>query len=82
MIFSCMSMLGEDCQRNRTKVWFARLFDLAITIFAILVAVRCNPTNSIGFGILAAIFPEIYLIQWSARKYVFREPGYCSGLEF
>lgn len=73
-------MLGDDCKKGRIKLWFARLFDLVITIFAILIAVKCNPTNSIGFGILAALFPEIYLIQWGARKYVLHEPNYCPNV--
>jgi hypothetical protein len=50
---------------------------LAIMIGAVVIATRCNPNEKWGYGILAFLFPEIYLIQWGIRKYIVKEATYC-----
>jgi hypothetical protein len=47
------------------------------TVPAVLVAVNCNKENPIGYGILAFIFSDIYLLQWSIKKFVLKYPEYC-----
>ena len=47
------------------------------TVPAVLVAVNCNKENPIGYGILAFIFSDIYLLQWSIKKFVLKYPDYC-----
>ena len=47
------------------------------TVPAVLVATNCNKNNPIGYGILAFIFSDIYLLQWSIKKFVLKYPNYC-----
>lgn len=56
----------------------ARMFDLAITITALLIAMKSNPDNKLGYGIVALLFPEIYLLQFGVRKYVIKEADYAN----
>lgn len=59
---------------------FTSLFILFIVILAIVIAVRCNPNNSLAYGFLALLFSEIYLIQFFIRKYIIKEKDYCKGI--
>jgi hypothetical protein len=77
MLLSCLSVSDYECRRSSLKRWAMRILDLAVSIFAIIVAINCNPDHSIAYGILAALFPEIFLIQWGVRKYFIKEQGYC-----
>ena len=55
--------------------WILFLF---VTVMPkVLLATGCNPKNKVGYGILAFFFGEIYLLQWSIRKFLMNEPGYC-----
>ena len=45
----------------------------------VLIAVHCNPKRPITFGIIAFIFPGVYLFQHTIRKYVMAEKGYCGN---
>ncbi len=45
----------------------------------VLIAVHCNPKNRLGYGLLAFLFPGIYLFQHSIRKYALGEKGYCGN---
>ncbi len=47
------------------------------TVPAVLVAINCNKENTIGYGILAFIFSDIYLLQWSIKKFVLKYSEYC-----
>jgi hypothetical protein len=53
-----------------------------IMVAAVLLSLKCNQNQpfwpKIGYAVLAAFFPEIYIIQSLLRKYVFKEAGYCS----
>jgi hypothetical protein len=48
-----------------------------LVVPAVLVSQQCNPTNKVGYGILAFLFADIYLFQWSIRKFVINTPDYC-----
>ena len=45
----------------------------------VLIAVNCNPKHQVMYGILAFLFPGIYLFQHALRKYVLVEKGYCGN---
>ena len=57
---------------------FMTLLLIVTTIPAVLVAIHCNKTKPIRFGILAFLFSDIYLLQWSIKKFVIKTPGYCN----
>ena len=42
----------------------------------VLIAVHCNPKRPATFGIIAFLFPGVYLFQHAFRKYVMAEKGY------
>ena len=44
---------------------------------AILIAINCNPTQKILYGIVAFFFGDIYLLQWSIRKFILNDTNYC-----
>ena len=50
---------------------------LITTIPAVLVAVNCNKSEPIKYGVLAFLLSDIYLLQWSIKKFVFKYPNYC-----
>ena len=54
---------------------------LLIIIFQILpimlIAVNCNPNSPVTYGIIAFLFPGVYLFQHAVRKYLLKEKGYC-----
>ena len=45
----------------------------------VLIAVHCNPQNKFGYGLLAFLFPGVYLFQHAIRKYALAERGYCGN---
>ena len=69
-----MSTMSSDEQKTIVSM---SIFGLLISIVAAVIATRCNPDNKLGYGLLAFIFPEIYLIQWAIRKYLMKENEYC-----
>tara|TARA_X000000950_G_C13314120_1_gene417853 strand:+ start:117 stop:413 length:297 start_codon:yes stop_codon:yes gene_type:complete len=50
---------------------------LVTTIPAVLVATNCNKDYKVLYGILAFLFSDIYLLQWSLKKFVLKYPDYC-----
>ena len=50
---------------------------LVTTIPAVLVATNCNKDNKVLYGILSFLFSDIYLLQWSIKKFVLKYPEYC-----
>lgn len=59
-----------------TMVYMVLLL-LVTTIPAVLVAINCNKDRPIIFGIIAFVFSDIYLLQWSIKKFVIKYPDYC-----
>jgi hypothetical protein len=51
--------------------------ELILSVIAIQLAFRCNPQNPITFGVLAFLFPEIYLLSFLFRKYFMGSGSYC-----
>jgi hypothetical protein len=52
------------------------LFLLFNVVPAVLIAFNCNK-NNIGHLIISFLFSDIYVFNYTLRKYVFRD-GYCS----
>ena len=50
---------------------------IVTTVPAVLVATNCNKNYPILYGILAFLFSDIYLLQWSIKKFVLKYPDYC-----
>ena len=50
---------------------------LVTTIPAVLVATNCNKDSKVLYGIVAFLFSDIYLLQWSIKKFVLKYPDYC-----
>lgn len=55
------------------------IISLLIQVFSVQTAAYCNPQNKLFFGLLAILFPDIYLIQFVVRKYMLKTPGYCGN---
>ena len=59
------------------------LFGLLVWVTAVALSVTCNIRNGAGaiLPVLGAFFfPSIYLLQFSARQGLLREPGYCGRI--
>ena len=66
--------------KNPAINWIVSLIIIALVITAILIAVRCNPSNKFAYRLIAFLFSEIYLIQFVIRKYLLKEKNYCVGI--
>ena len=53
--------------------WTSALLICMNTIPAILVAVNNNPKQKILYGLIGLLISDLYLLQWSIRKYVFNK---------
>jgi len=57
---------------------------LAITLGAVMLSMKCNyggdTTKTIVIAILAALFPEVYLVYFALRKYIFKDTTFCPNL--
>lgn len=90
MLFLLSSALlthnNQTDQSNMSKLlntilsFFLAIIGIVLVVVAVLVASRCNPKHPIVFGVLAFLFPEIYLIQYGIRKYLLKQKGYCAGM--
>ena len=60
-----------------TLGWIFAVLVCLNAIPAVLVAVNCHTKNPIIPGIIALIFSDLYLIQWSLRKFILKENNYC-----
>ena len=66
--------------RCRTLLVIWLVLEILLGVIAVQIAARCNPNNPVGYGLLAVLFPEIYMLQFLIRKYVMKTPGYCDSL--
>lgn len=62
---------------NAYIITYLTLLLLFTTIPAVLVAVNCNPKNPALYGLIALLFSDLYLLQWSIKKFVFKFDKYC-----
>jgi len=79
-MYETFTMMSGNPILSGVSGLFVALFILFIVILAIVIAVRCNPNNSLAYGLIAFLFSEIYLIQFFIRKYIIQEKDYCKGI--
>lgn len=77
-------LVGNVGQELRREVIISVLVTvLLIVLFQILpimlIAVNCNPKSPVTYGLVAFLFPGIYLFQHAVRKYMLKEKGYCGN---
>lgn len=61
-------------------IWL--LVAVIVTVMAVVVATRCNTGGAVVFhGVLAILFPELYLLQFMIRKFALKEKSYCSAID-
>jgi hypothetical protein len=51
---------------------------LFTTIPAVLVAINCNKNSKLLYGSLGFLFSDVYLIQWSIKKFILKQKNYCN----
>ena len=59
------------------KIFYTITLLILMWVPAILISQQCNPNSKVGYGILAFLFPDIYIFQWSLKKFVRKVDGYC-----
>jgi hypothetical protein len=62
---------------NLYTLIYITLLLLVTTIPAVLVAINCNKTQPVRYGMLAFLVSDIYLLQWSIKKFIMKYPDYC-----
>jgi len=62
---------------NFYLMFYLTMLLLVTALPAVLVAVNCNKNNKTLYGCLAFIFSDIYLLQWSIKKFLLNKPNYC-----
>ena len=75
---SIVSLKTETIISNNAYIIsYLTILLLFTAIPAVLVAVNCNPENPVFYGLIALIFSDLYLLQWSIKKFVFKFDKYC-----
>ena len=77
------NLVGDKKEELSNEFWVSfTITFITIIIFQILpvmlIAVHCNPKSPVTYGIIAFLFPGIYLFQHAVRKYMMKEKGYCN----
>ena len=71
----------EDITRtinnNVYIILYITLLLLFTTIPAVLVAINCNSDEKMLYGLIGFLFSDIYLMQWSIKKFILKDPSYC-----
>jgi hypothetical protein len=67
----------DDYMNNNYTIFYMAILLLITAIPAVLVAVNCNKDKPILYGIVAFVFSDLYLLQWSIKKFIIRYPNYC-----
>ena len=79
--FTGTSIIDKDLRREvMVSVLVTFLLIILFQILPVmLIAVNCNPKSPVTYGIIAFLFPGVYLFQHAVRKYLVRERGYCGN---
>ena len=64
-------------QNNVYIMFYVTLLLMVTALPAVLVAIDCNKNNKILYGILAFLFSDVYLLQWSIKKFILNKSNYC-----
>ena len=69
--------ITSQVYNNIYIILFITLILLCTTMPAVLVAINCNPNNKILYGLIGFFFSDLYLIQWSIKKFILKQANYC-----
>ena len=69
--------IESQIYNNIYIILFISFILLCTTMPAVLVATNCNPNNKILYGIIGFFFSDLYLIQWSIKKFILKQANYC-----
>ena len=78
------TLVGQRKEELGNEFWISFTVSFILIIILqilpiMLIAVHCNPKSPVTYGIIAFLFPGIYLFQHSIRKYLMKEKGYCGN---
>ena len=62
---------------NVYLMFYITLLLIVTALPAVLVAIECNKDNKILYGIMAFLFSDVYLLQWSIKKFILNKSNYC-----
>lgn len=62
---------------NIYTIVYMTILLLVTAIPAVLVAINCNKNKPIRYGIISFLFSDIYLLQWSIKKFIIKMDNYC-----
>jgi hypothetical protein len=64
-------------QNNVYIMFYLTLLLMVTALPAVLVSMECNKKNKVMYGLLAFLFSDIYLLQWSIKKFILNKSNYC-----
>jgi hypothetical protein len=64
-------------KNNVYLMFYITLLLMVTALPAVLVAVDCNKDNKWLYGLLAFLFSDVYLLQWSIKKFILNRANYC-----
>jgi hypothetical protein len=68
----------KTINNNMYIITYIGLLLLFTTIPAVLVAINCNKNSKLLYGSLGFLFSDVYLIQWSIKKFILKQKNYCN----
>ena len=68
----------KTINNNIYIITYIGLLLLFTTIPAVLVAINCNKNSKLLYGSIGFVFSDVYLIQWSIKKFILKQKNYCN----
>jgi hypothetical protein len=68
----------KTINNNIYIITYIGLLLLFTTIPAVLVAINCNKNSKLLYGSIGFVFSDVYLIQWSIKKFILKHKNYCN----
>lgn len=75
--FNNLDNVSRTIENNAYIIAYISLLLFFTALPAVLVSVNCNKDNKILYGFIAFIFSDLYLLQWSIKKFIIKDPEYC-----
>lgn len=73
-----------QAEQEQHKMWSMILYLIAVLVLvlAVVLAARCSSKHPFLMGLLAFMFPELYLLYFVVRKYLCQDEAFCpAGLK-
>ena len=64
-------------KNNVYLMFYITLLLMVTALPAVLVALDCNKDNKLLYGLMAFLFSDVYLLQWSIKKFILNRANYC-----